>query len=1163
MLSGWTLIAVCIAYLGVLFVVAWAGDRRPLYPTRAWLRPHVYALALAVYCTSWTFYGAVGSAATSGINYLAIYLGPALLFIAFSGLFRRVVTITHERRITSIADFIASRYGKSRHLAALVTLIALTAAVPYVALQFKAVAMSLEVMSGSTSVVAGPWIADGTLYIAFALALFAILFGTRVVDVTEHHHGLMLAIALESLVKLLAFVAVGIFAWLLIRDTGAVPPLVRLPVNGNDALTLSFLSQTLLAFAAAICLPRQFQVGAVECENLGDIRIARWTFPAYLAIFSVLVIPIASAGLAIAPADVHPDRYVLWLPLSQGHDLLALFAFLGGFSAATGMIIVESVALATMVSNELVMPTLARIRRIRLAERGDLSRIVLWVRRVAIVSLLMAAFGYYRMSDAFPNLASVGLLAFVAVAQFMPAIVAGLYLRGASAAGAKAGLLAGFVVWLYTLFLPTLAGSGWLPASWLIEGPSAIGWLRPHALFGLDALDPVTHGALWSLAANVLAFALVSSLRGPSVSERFRARAFLVPASAVAAADARIAGRASVGDLLDLAARILGEDAAQRALDDFERQRGRAAPREATADRALLQHVERVLAGALGATSARLVLTSALRGSGMELDEVASLLDETSQELRFSRALLASTFEHMAQGLSVVDREQRLVAWNHRYAELFEYPDDLLYVGRPVADLVRYNAQRGLLGTGEVDELVERRVWHLRMGRPHVYLRERPDGRVIESRGTPLPNGGYLMTFTDVTDYKRVELELREATERLEQRVAERTGELSSALAAQREAQLAAEAANLSKTRFVAAASHDLLQPLNAARLFASALRARPDIDAETGNFSERIDIALRAAEELLDGLLDISRLDAGAQRVEVEVFSIEEMFEILRAQFGVLASARGLGLSIRALPLYVRSDRRLLRRVLQNLLSNALRYTQQGGVLLAARRRGDILRLQVWDSGPGIASEHQQMIFEEFQRLDHTAPWGEKGLGLGLSICERIARLLGHRLGLRSKVGQGSCFSIDVPLGDPGMARQIAPAAAAAGALPAMCVLCLDNDRDILDGMRSLLSRWGLQVLSATTIDEALARVRERRPDVILVDYHLHDRLDGLAALDALRAVAEVPGALITADASDTLAAAARTRGYSLLRKPVKPAALRALLAAMAQQRAALLADG
>jgi Na+/proline symporter/signal transduction histidine kinase len=1153
MFSSLGLIGICLAYLGVLFLVAWYGDRRPLYPTRTWMRPHVYALALAVYCTSWTFYGAVGSAATNGLDYLAIYLGPAILFIVFGGLVRRVVTITHDRNITSIADFIASRFGKSQYLAALVTLIALTAAVPYVALQFKAVAMSLEVLSGTHSVAAGPWIADGALYVALLLALFAILFGTRAVDVTEHHHGLMLAIALESVVKLLAFIAVGVFAFALLGDLPEVAA-PTLDFDADGALSIAFLNQTLLAFAAALCLPRQFQVGAVECENVSDVRTARWAFPAYLALFSVLVLPVVQAGMALAPASVHPDRYVLWLPLHQGAEWLALLAFIGGFSAATGMIIVECVALATMVSNELVMPALSRSARFRVSERANLSRIILWVRRAAILVLILAAFSYYRLSDAFANLAAVGLLAFVAVAQFAPAVVAGVYFRNASAAGARAGLLVGFALWLYTLFLPSLAGTGLLPPGWVGDGPFGIGWLRPQALFGLDGLDPVTHGTLWSLGANLAAFWLVSSWRRPTVSERFRARAFLDTA-APASTDPRLAGRASVGDLRDLAARIVGDEAARRALDDYARTAGRPLARDATADRGLVQHVERLLAGAIGASSARLVLTSALRGSGMELDDVAALLDETSQELRFSRGLIASTFEHMAQGISVVDADQRLVAWNRRYQELFDYPDDMLYVGRPVADLIRHNAQRGLLGAGEVDDQVARRVWHLRIGRPHVFLRDRPDGRTIESRGTPLPDGGYLMTFTDVTDYKRVEHELREATERLEQRVAERTRALSDAMAAQRVAQLAAETANQSKSRFVAGITHDLLQPLNAARLFASALRARPALDPEVAQLGERIDTALRAGEELIDDLLEISRLDTGAMRADVGSFRLADLFDTLRAQFAGVAAGRGLALRIHGLDLWLRSDPRLLRRVLQNLVSNALRYTHAGGVLLAARRRGGMVRIEVWDTGPGIPAEHQRAIFEEFQRLEHASPWGEKGLGLGLSICERITRLLGHRLGLRSRVGRGSVFSVDVPIG---VATTVAAPAASvdAGTLPRLRILCLDNDPDILDGMRALLERWGMTVCTATGVDEALARVDGFGPQAILADYHLHDRIEGLDALDVLRARCDVPGALITADASDALAGDARRRGYPLLRKPVKPAALRALISSLARQR-------
>jgi len=518
------LILISVAYLGLLFLVAWQGDRRPLYPRHSWLRPHIYGLALAVYCTSWTFYGAVGSAASVGLPYLAIYLGPILLFLAFGGMVRRMVTLTNERKITSIADFIGSRYGKSQRLAALVTLMALTSAVPYLALQFKAIAMSLEVMSGSVTVGTGPWLGDGAFYVALLLALFAILFATRAIDATEHHHGLMLAIAVESLVKLVAFIAVGFFAWRLLEDA-PMPDLARsLPLDASDALTVGFLSQLMLAFFAALLLPRQFHVAAVECEDVRDLGKARLAFPIYLAIFSVLVLPIALAGLALAPAGLHPDRYVLWLPLAHDAQWLALLVFLGGFSAATGMVIVESVAIATMVSNELVMPLLARWRRLGLAGRSDLSQLVLWVRRIAILMLILAAFAYYRYSAGFPSLAAVGLIAFVAVAQFAPAVVAGLYSRNIPTQAATAGLAAGFAIWIYTLFLPTLATFPWV-ADWIARGPGGITWLRPHALFGIDQLDSITHGTLWSLAANLGAMWIVSARRRPSASCCPRSRA--------------------------------------------------------------------------------------------------------------------------------------------------------------------------------------------------------------------------------------------------------------------------------------------------------------------------------------------------------------------------------------------------------------------------------------------------------------------------------------------------------------------------------------------------------------------------------------------------------------------------------------------------------------
>lgn len=1153
MIAGWILLLVSVLYVGGLFALAYYGDRRPLYPQRAWLRPIVYSLALAVYCSSWTFYGAVGSAARDGLSYLPIYLGPILLFVFGFGLFRRLVVVAKERNITSIADFIGSRFGKSHMLGALVTIIAVTAVVPYLALQLKAVTMSFDVMVGNGPLAHTPVLTDTALYIALLLAVFAILFGTRGINATEHHHGMMLAVAVESLVKLLAFVAVGIYALLV---GGGLDTLSQPVENAVEhGLPTGFVAQTVLAFAAIFCLPRQFQVGVVECENTADLGRARWMFPLYLAIITVLVLPIVHAGAEAARGHaISADAYVLWLPLAHGERLLAVFAYIGGFSAATGMVIVASVALATMVSNDLVMPALLRIRALRLEQRDDLSSIVLTVRRVTIIALGLLAFAYYRSASHTQNLASIGLLSFAAVAQFAPALIGGLYWRSASRIGVIAGLVAGFVVWAYTLLLPTLAGAGWLPTGWVTDGPFAIGWLRPHALFQLRGWDPLTHGAFWSLLFNVGFMVFVSLRFHPSVDERLRAAAFLEPAVVRPTPVADWRGRVTVADLRAIAERIVGEDNTTRAFAEYAQSSGKPLAADAYADRALLQYTERLLAGAVGAASARRMLTTALRGTGLDLSEAVAMLDEASQELRFNRELLAVTFENMMQGISVVDADLRIVAWNRRYLDFFDYPEGFVYVGRPVADLIRHNAARGLLGGGDSEEQVWRRLGHLRSAQPHVFLRRRADGRVIETRGDPLPGGGYLTTFTDVTAYKRAEQALIEVNETLEQRVEQRTHELSEALTAQEQAKRQAEAANQSKTRFLAAASHDLLQPLNAARLFTSALRHQPQLDAESERLAERIDTAFKTAEDLLDALLEASRLDAGKYRAEIGVVSIADIVEPLKHQFGVQAAARGIRLHFAESSAWVRTDPQLLRRILQNFLSNALRYTREGSVLLGVRRHGEQVRIEVRDSGPGITPDQQRVIFNEFHRGNQTSPWGEKGLGLGLAICDRMARLLGHRLGVRSRVGRGSVFSVDLPRAPapavPPRREEARPQAI--GIAEGLHVLCLDNDTTILDGMSTLLTQWGVGCDLASTPEAAMHALTARRPDLILADYHLDGDENGLDALVRLRAACDPapPGALITADNSAELSAQVRQLGYVLLRKPVKPAALRALIA-------------
>ena len=1135
MVSGFFLSALAVAYLALLFGIAFYGERKSIYPSRTRLRPYIYSLSLGVYCTSWTFFGAVGTAVHDGWAYLPIYLGPALVLLVGTPFLARLVSVARAHNITSIGDLISSRFGKSPALAALVTIIALTAAVPYLSLQYKAVGTSIDVLTG-VGAEHGDWWADPALWTALLMALFAALFGTRRLDATEHHEGVMLAIAFESVVKLLAFVAVGVFAMLHLGDA---PPLEATQLGRlADIASPSFAASTVLSAAAIFCLPRQFLVGVVECADPADLRTARWVFPTYLAVFTVCVVPVVLAGLGSGlGGQHHPDSFVLTLPMERGATALAILVFLGGLSAATAMVIMASIALATMISNDLVMPALWRGRWMRIGSSADVGRVVLWMRRVVIVLLALLAYGYHHYTSSPASLASIGMLAFVAVAQFAPPILAGLYWRTATREGVFAGLLAGYLVWLYTLLLPAFGA-------------------------GADTGLPLLGSASIAVGLNVLALVLVSRLRGVTLRDRMSATIFL--RGALPAHGPADAGSARVGDLLAVTERIVGAEAAQRALEEYCQQAGRRIPRPSEpADRGLLQSMERMLAGAIGSSSARFMFTHALQGRGVAAEEVAELLDETSQELRFSRQLLQATMENVSQGLAVADADARIVAWNRRYLEMFEYPEGMVYVGRPVADLIRWNAERGEFGEGDHEAQIEKRLAHMRAGTAYVIQRtRRSTGRVYEIRGQAMPDGGYVTTYTDVTDYKRTEEALLETTLTLEQRVEERTRELQTALEAQRDAKRAAEEANTTKTRFVAAASHDLLQPLNAARLFASALEERSE-DPGVREIAGRIDSSMRAAEEVLDDMLDIARLESGTMRAEIADFRLAEVFADLERQFAPLAARRGLHLRVTRPACHVRSDRVLLRRVLQNLISNALRYTPRGGVLVGCRRRGEFVHLEVWDTGPGIAEAQQRAIFEEFRRLDRPSPWGEQGLGLGLSICDRIARLLGHELGLRSAPGRGSVFCVRVPLGSAAAAAGAAPAAEPSAPAPSslvgLTVLCIDNEPEILLGMTALMSRWGLHVLTATTAAAARDIAAREHPPVVLADHRLADGdPDGLELLRELCGPgrSQASGALVTADHSLAVARMARESGFPLLRKPVKPAALRALLGALAAQR-------
>jgi signal transduction histidine kinase len=483
---------------------------------------------------------------------------------------------------------------------------------------------------------------------------------------------------------------------------------------------------------------------------------------------------------------------------------------------------------------------------------------------------------------------------------------------------------------------------------------------------------------------------------------------------------------------------------------------------------------------------------------------------------------------------------------------LFNYPDGLISVGRPIADIIRYNAERGLCGPGEAEVHVARRLHWMRQGRAHTSERLFPNGRVIELIGNPMPGGGFVMSFTDITAFREAEQALTEANEGLERRVAERTHELSQLNLALTEAKGTAESANQSKTRFLAAVSHDLMQPLNAARLFSAALSHQEEgLSSEAQKLVHHLDSSLRSAEDLISDLLDISRLESGKINPDRRPFVLNELFDTLGAEFKALAQEQGLKFRVRGSTLRIDSDIKLLRRILQNFLTNAFRYAR-GPVLLGVRRRNGELCLEVWDRGPGIPKDKQQVIFEEFKRLDSHQTRAEKGLGLGLAIADGLCRVLGHTLRVRSWPGRGSVFSVSVPLARAQAAVPAKVAELNGHLLGGAQVLCIDNEDSILIGMNSLLTRWGCQVWTARNRDECATLLNDgMRPQLALVDYHLDDGETGTDLMAWLRTQLgePVPGVVISADGRPETVAQVHAAGLDYLAKPVKPAALRALL--------------
>jgi len=1126
----WLISILSLAYLAILFVIAYWGQKQS---SQKWLsRPWVYSLSLGVSCTSWAFYGMVGQVAETGAWLAPLYIGTILCFVLAWPMLLKMLRVCKEQNLTSIADFIACRYDRSPKIAATIAILALLGTIPYIALQLRAISTSFDLLTGTYQ--SG---INTTFIVTGVLIIFSILFGTRQILVSKQNQGLVLAIAFSSVVKLFALTAIGIFVTYFVYDGfgSLISQQASLPSKQSGFSAYYAISQVMLGIVTIFILPQQFHMMIIENHHEQELKTARWLYPLYLLLINVFVLPIAIAGQLTFPGgSVDADTFVLTIPLYYQQAWLGVVAFIGGLAAATSMVIVATIVLSTMFTTEIVNPLVLRTRI--QAKQTQLSGVLILLRRIAIVLILLLAFSFERLIDQQNHLASIGLLSFVLLAQFAPSVVGALYWRQATTKATFLGLIVGSLVWLYTLLLPTLFPE----ANWVNTGVFGIDWLKPHALFGIDVMDSVSHGFFVSLAANVSCYVVYSWLSQRSVGETLQAEIFTHKHQR------SIERNLTVDDLLNLLRRFISEEAAHELLNNVEK------PQSKTdiASAYMIDYTQRQLAGALGSASTRMVMKAASTRQQVPLEDVVSIVDEASQIFQFNRELLQAGVENIEQGISVVDADMRLVAWNKRYIELLDYPEHIVKAGTPIEVLLNFNVKRGIIKAQD-DDVISRRIAHMRAGNSHHFHRVLPSGIVIEIRGQAMPGGGFVSTFSDITAHIEAEKALQKANENLEKRVEQRTKELAFA-------KQEAEAANSSKTRFLAAASHDLMQPFNALSLFTSMLQQKVQTQ-ELSSLANNIQDSLNVVEGLLSDLVEISRLDSGKQKLNISQFSLNELLMPLKNEFTALASQASVEFSYQQTSCAVATDKGMLRRIIQNFLANAVHYcpsdnNDNGRIVLGVRRHKESVVIQVWDNGPGIPEEQQSKIFQEFERLNQNRE--VPGLGLGLAISERIAQLLGLKLFLYSHVGKGSCFSIELPRIQLSSVPQDvidSKEEISSQDLSRVCILVIDNEQLVLTAMTEQLQQWGCDVIPATNESELEQYLRNNKvsPQLIVADYHLDNDENGVDLVNKLKSQHgwHSPCVICSADPSESVRQHTSDNGFHFLRKPVKALALKRII--------------
>jgi PAS domain S-box-containing protein len=1171
-------IVIMVLYGGGLFLIALWVERRAAAGKSPANNPVIYSLSLAVYCTAWTYYGSVGIAATSGMLFLTIYLGPTILIMLWWTVLRKLVRIKSMQRITSIADFISARYGKSEMIAALVTLIALVGIMPYIALQLKAILTTFDIITASSSEKLS-WIHSHVgLVVVGLMTIFTILLGVRRLDPTERHEGMIMALAAECVVKLVGLIAAGIFVTYFLYD-GFGDILQRLSnspfqhlmsiAGGKTAPYLTWMTYLILAMSAILLLPRQFHVAVVENTNEKHILTAMWLFPLYLLLINIFVFPIAAGGLLKGYPAAAADSFVLQLPIDYGAGWLAMIVFMGGISAATGMIMVSSVTLSTMIINHLFLPLIRGIDSL-----AFLHKHLLECKWVAVGLVIVFGYGFEQMVVAPYMLVNIGIISFAAVLQFAPVVLGGICWRGANKIGACLALAGGFATWFYTLLLPSFIKSGPQHSDFLYSGPLGIAFLKPEALFGLTAFEPLTHSVFWSLVFNIGFFVVGSLIFKQSPEEEGQAEEFVSSLAAVSTLrhapqqEAYVDLAVKKKEIEALLTQYFTEEEVRSNLSNCFLRLGLEGKSKTTIAELLALHneVEKFLAGSIGAPAAHKAMTRGMIFSPRETKDLMKVYGQvladfriTPQELKVKidyyeekEALLTAHARELkelnkALELRIVEQretEKALARSEEKYRSIFENAPDGIYQASPSGRFINASPSMArILGYDSPEELIEtitdmgkqlyvnsddRRAFiQLLEGENEVADFEcqfyRKDNTIIwmsiRARVIRTEAGtiNYIEGFArNISKRKKAEEALQLAYRNLEKRVEDRTADLRQANEELLKTKEAAEAATRAKSEFLANMSHEIRTPMNGV-IAAAELALNEDMSPKIEHYMKIIHSSAYSLLGIINDILDFSKIEAGKLELETGLFRLDEALEGVTDVFVNKAAEKRIELLVDInldTPCALVGDSLRLQQVVKNLIDNAIKFTPKGGVIMVSVKpvlqtpEETVLEFAVKDTGVGIAPKHMQILFKPFTQADASTTRKYGGTGLGLTICKQLVEMMGGDINVESELGNGSTFTFTARLGrQPHDQEQKFSAPLD---IQGLRTLVVDDCKDNRMIIQKMLESFGLRVETAFSGHGALERLKsqtmtEKPLRLIMID-SLMPGLDGIETARMIR---------------------------------------------------------